>query len=49
MVGGEEESVLFRLDSTFRIRRGELETEPADSGLDRSEPVADLSIGLEDG
>jgi hypothetical protein len=49
MVGGVEVDVLLRLESSDRIRRGELEAEPADSGLDRSDPAVDLSAGLEDG
>jgi hypothetical protein len=49
MVGGEEEDGLFRLESKDRICRGELETEPADSCLGRSDPAVDLPAGLEDG
>jgi hypothetical protein len=50
MVGGEEEDGLFRLESKGRICRGELETEPDVSVLDRSDPAVDFSAGLlEDG
>jgi len=49
MVGGEEESLLVRLESADRIRRGELETEPDDSGLDRSDSALGFSAELEDG
>jgi hypothetical protein len=49
MVGGEEEDVLFRLVSTDRIFRGELETEPADPELDRCDSTFDFWAGLEDG
>jgi len=48
-MAGEEEYVRFWPDSADRIRRGELETEPDDSGRDRSDPAVDLSVWLEDG
>jgi len=49
MVGGEEDSLFVRPESTDRIRRGELETEPDDSVLDRSDSALGFSAGLEDG
>lgn len=46
MVGGEEEETgLFRVEVSVRIRRGELETEPDDSGLERG--VTDVLFPLE--
>jgi hypothetical protein len=49
-VGEEEGSLVFELESEERICRGELETEPDVSVLDRSDPVVDFSAGLlEDG
>ena len=47
--GGEEDSLLFELESMERICRGELETGPADSGLDRSVLSAVFLARLEDG
>ena len=46
MAGGEEEETgLFRVESSVRIRRGELEIEPADSGFERG--VMDALFRLE--
>jgi hypothetical protein len=43
MVGGEEDSLFVRPESTDRIRRGELETEPDDSVLDRCDSALSFS------
>jgi hypothetical protein len=48
-VGEEEGSLVFELESEERICRGELETGPAESVLDRSVLSVVFLAGLEEG